>query len=122
MKKILVVDDDPRIRETFQYVLSTSGYESITVANITHAEQVLLTQPVHMVVSDLNLGDDESGLTLLKAIRKTNDTIPVIIFSGSLTPQNEAQLKEARANELLDKGSGIIPVMEKIGSLMAGLV
>ena len=116
--KILVVDDNEKILESFHYALSTSGYESITVSNLIEAHEILSSQYVEAIVLDLDL-NGESGLSFLKKIRKANNKIPVIIFSGSVSHETEVELRKAQANEIVDKAEGIIPVIKKLGVLLS---
>ncbi len=115
--KILLVDDDKRIQKTFQDFLPLDRYELVGASNSIEAQMILSSQPVGLAVLDLNL-NGESGLTLLKTIRKTNQTIPVIVFSGAVSPEIEIQLKEAQADVIIDKSNGILPVLEKIDALL----
>ena len=57
IKKILVVDDDPGLRELLQEYLSSQGYEVQAVANGVEMEQFLQNNPVNLVILDLMMPD-----------------------------------------------------------------
>lgn len=118
MPRVLVVDDNQKVRESFQFALPISGYEAVAVSNFAEAREVLSNQSVAVIILDIDL-NGESGLMFLKTLRKDGLETPVIIFSGSITPQVELDLKEAGANEIIDKGNGILIVIEKAQHLLS---
>lgn len=79
---ILVVDDDPEIREYMRDALAPLGNVS-TAANGEEAIQKIMESPVNLVISDVVMPGMD-GLTLLKTIKNNMDTnhIPVIMLSS----------------------------------------
>src|SRR6202140_762627 len=77
---ILIVDDEPPIRETCAEVAKQSGMKAITVASVEEALEVLENSAVDIVLTDLML-QQTSGLELLNRVRDTNPTMPVIVVS-----------------------------------------
>ena len=86
---ILVVDDEPMLLDLFQEALS-SDYEVLVAKSIAHAVELLQTQPVHMVVTDLNCGLG-SGLDLLRWLQKHRPALlsTSLILSGAYDPDTE---------------------------------
>src|SRR6202521_3059738 len=76
----LIVDDEPTIRETCAEVAKQSGMKAITVASVEEALEVLENSAVDIVLTDLMLRRT-SGLELLKRVRATNPTLPVIVLT-----------------------------------------
>lgn len=81
MAQILVVDDDPRIRNMLQRYLEGEGYVVQMVSNTKQARLVLKQFTINLVLLDLRLGKDD-GLELLREIRAVSKKIGVIILSG----------------------------------------
>lgn len=79
-KKILVVDDDPGLRELLQKYLSSQGYQVSTVEDGLAMEQHIQQEAVDMVILDLML-PGEDGLTLARKL-KARANLPIIILSA----------------------------------------
>jgi len=117
MAKILVVDDEVGIREVVRGALSLKGYEVTTVPGASHALTVIFEEPFDLILLDINL-TDESGITVLKKIKELRDKVPVVIYSGSLTPEFEKEAREAGADETLRKDIGIPQLVEQIDKIV----
>lgn len=79
-KKLLVVDDDPGLRELLQAYLTTQGYEVVAVADGTAMDQYLQQHAVHLVILDLML-PGEDGLSLARKLRASSK-LPIIMLSA----------------------------------------
>src|SRR6266481_6269543 len=77
---ILIVDDEPTIREACAEVAKQSGMKAITVASVEEALEVLDNSAVDIVLTDLML-EQTSGLELLKRIHDTSPMLPVIVLT-----------------------------------------
>src|SRR5258705_10616276 len=77
---ILIVDDEPSIRETCAEVAKQSGMKAITVATAEEALEVLENSAVDIVLTDLML-QQSSGLVLLKRVHDTSPMLPVIVLT-----------------------------------------
>src|SRR5215213_1618582 len=89
MKKILVVDDDKASCELLSEILAAQGWESLT-ANSPETALILSNQTkFDLVISDINLEANLSGLDLLQRLREKSPVILVTGF-GSLEAAVEA--------------------------------
>lgn len=79
-KKLLVVDDDPGLRELLQEYLTSQGFEVIAVADGVEMEQFLRQHDVNLVILDLML-PGEDGLSLARKLR-ANSNLPIIMLSA----------------------------------------
>src|ERR1700675_3279507 len=77
---ILIVDDEPTIREACAAVAQQTGMKATTVASAEEAFEVLENSAVDIVLTDLML-KGRSGLDLLKHVRDTKPTLPVIVLT-----------------------------------------
>lgn len=83
--KILVVDDTTTSRMLLRDALETIGFRNIAVAaDGEQAMQVMMTQPCHLIISDMNM-PKMNGLQLLHAIRtyKPTSRTPFMILTGN---------------------------------------
>ena len=78
--KILVVDDDPDMRDTVRAILEREAYSVTDVATGSEMLAVLQRQEADLIVLDLMLAS-ENGLSLAREIRSVSD-VPIIILSG----------------------------------------
>ena len=77
---VLVVDDDPAVRDSVCVVLESAGYRTLTAENGKSAIAQLSARP-DLVLTDVNMAGS-SGLEVINAIRFGGDNIPVIAMSG----------------------------------------
>ncbi len=81
--EILVVDDEPDIRDLVAGVLSDEGYECRTAGDSTTALAMVDQRRPSVVLLDVWLhGSPMDGLEVLDAIKAREPNLPVIIFSG----------------------------------------
>jgi CheY-like chemotaxis protein len=79
---ILVVDDEPSIRQSTALLLSASGYEVSTAENGFDALLQLERVTPDVIISDLNM-PQMSGFEFLSVVRRRFPEIPVIAISGA---------------------------------------
>lgn len=80
---ILVVDDEPDIRELIGGVLEDEGYEIRLAATAETALEEVRRRAPGLVVLDVWLqGSDMDGLSLLRYLKSIDDLMPVIVISG----------------------------------------
>src|SRR6202048_4901574 len=77
---ILIVDDEPSIRETCAEVARQAGMKAIAVASAEEALEVLENSAVDIVLTDLML-QQTNGLDLLRRVHDTNPTRSVIVLT-----------------------------------------
>ncbi len=79
--KILIVDDEPHIRETISDILTDQNYECINVGDGAEAEKKIMIEDLGAVILDVML-PNKGGLELLDFIRQEFPLLPTIIISG----------------------------------------
>jgi two-component system, OmpR family, response regulator len=80
MDHILVVDDDPDIRQLLRDYLRGMGYHASAAENGAKMKQIINTSKVDLVVLDLML-DGEDGLDITRDLRREQG-VPIIIVSA----------------------------------------
>ena len=78
--KLLVVDDDPELRELTQAYLMKNGFIVNTVESSVGMDEFLSTNDVDLLILDLML-PGEHGLAIAKRLKKKKD-LPIIIVSA----------------------------------------
>jgi DNA-binding response OmpR family regulator len=88
-QRILVVEDDPDIRQLNTEVLTESGYVVDAAEDGVEAWHALNTKPYDLLITDNNM-PIVTGLELIKKLRAEDMTLPVILMSGTL-PEEELE-------------------------------
>jgi len=81
MKKILIVDDEANMRLVLKALLSREGYDVLTAADGLEALEVLASQDVKVVVTDLKMPRLD-GMGLLDRIVRDYPSVPVIMITA----------------------------------------
>ena len=79
-KKILVVDDDPHIREVVLFALEKAGMQAFAAADGSEALRCFDTTHCDLIVLDINMPELD-GLDVCREVRKTSD-IPILFLSA----------------------------------------
>ena len=78
--RLLIVDDEPTVRETCAEVAQQTGMKVVAVGSAEEAFEVLESSAIDIVLTDLML-KETSGLGLLKHIHDNNPGLPVIVLT-----------------------------------------
>jgi CheY-like chemotaxis protein len=79
---ILIVDDEPRVLESFALLLNAKGYDVSTAEDGFDALLQLRRMTPDVIVSDLNM-PQMSGFEFLSVVRRRFPDIPVVAISGA---------------------------------------
>ncbi|MBI4907107.1 MAG: sigma-54-dependent Fis family transcriptional regulator [Acidobacteria bacterium] len=82
MRKILIVEDDPSVRETLiTFLQDCEGYNVDSASSTAEAMTKLGNDSYPIVISDVYL-DERTGLDILRAAKSSNPDCSVILMSG----------------------------------------
>ncbi|MGA8032086.1 MAG: two-component system response regulator OmpR [Casimicrobiaceae bacterium] len=79
--KILVVDDDVRLRDLLTRYLSEQGFQVAALPDATQLDKKLQRDPPHLVVLDLML-PGEDGLSVCRRLRGAGESVPIIMLTA----------------------------------------
>ncbi|WP_339720587.1 two-component system response regulator OmpR [uncultured Paraglaciecola sp.] len=79
--KILVVDDDMRLRSLLERYLVEQGYQVRAAGNSEQMDRLLERENFHLMVLDLML-PGEDGLTICRRLRQKENEIPIIMLTA----------------------------------------
>ena len=80
-KHLLVVDDDPKLRELLRRYLADNQFEVSLAQDGPAMNRLLQRQPVDLIVLDLML-PGEDGLSIVRRLRGAGDATPVIMLTA----------------------------------------
>ena len=106
-KRILIVEDEPLTAFDNETMLGDAGYEVVaTVDDLDEALKVLDREEVHLILSDVRLRKDQTGIDLARAAKERR--VPTLFATGHsyagaaevavgclLKPYTERQLMKA---------------------------
>jgi DNA-binding NtrC family response regulator len=99
---VLVVDDEPALREVLSLRIADWGCEVRTAADVAEAERELDRNPPDIVLCDVVLPGG-SGLDLLKRIKKQDERIPVVMITAHGDIDIAVEAMKAGAADFLTK-------------------
>jgi len=79
--KILVVDDDPRLRDLLRRYLGEQGFNVYVAENATAMNKLWVRERFDLLVLDLML-PGEDGLSICRRLRGSNDRTPIIMLTA----------------------------------------
>jgi DNA-binding response OmpR family regulator len=102
MAKILVIDDEPGIRDLLDTLLSRKGYDVVLAENGWKGLEVFRRERPDVLVLDLKMPGMD-GIMVLKQIRSVDPKLPVIILTGAGTPETEQRVRAMGVTEYVEK-------------------
>jgi len=101
-KSVLIVEDEPIIRETLAEFLMGEGFEVRTAANATEAIRVAQERDFDVGICDIQLPDGD-GIRVLKQLHRINPAMFVMIISAYPSVETAVEAFTAGAFEYLVK-------------------
>jgi two-component system response regulator (stage 0 sporulation protein F) len=94
MENILIVDDQPCVRQLVSEELIDEGYGVETVGDAESLRRHLISSRPDLVLLDLYL-DESDGFSLLHDIKRTHPDLPVLIFTAYDSFRDDPRLSQA---------------------------
>jgi len=100
--RVLVVDDEPNLRELLRIVLEGEDYEVREAASYADAAQILTREQFDLVICDIYLPDG-SGLDLVRTFHATRPQTAFVVVTAHTTPAHAVTALREGAVEYLSK-------------------
>ena len=118
---ILIVDDDPTIRDMYEQRFQKAGFEVIVASNGDEGMKQALTHRPKAILLDIMM-PTKGGLGTLEVLKTMPETkdIPVVVFTAYPADQYKETSQRTGAAHFLSK-SEVMPgeVVEKVQALLA---
>ena len=114
--KVLVVDDDPSVRESVSKVLNAAGYESLLAADGEEALAQFDSNEIALLVLDLGL-PIKNGWDVFERITRENPLLPIVIITGQVEQYDVAVA--AGVGALMEKPLDALQLLHTIRELLA---
>jgi CheY-like chemotaxis protein len=116
-KHILIVDDEPDIRELLSDFLRSSEYRVTAVSSQAGALAAVREELPDLVISDLQL-EDADGLEMIAKLRVLLPDKPVMLLTGVLfDPRAIDAVLTAKVTCYLEKTSSLARILETVARL-----
>lgn len=99
---ILIIDDEPDLREILRVQLEEVGYQIIEAGTGRKARKRISTNLPSLILLDLNLPDEE-GISILKWVREQYSAIETIVITGVGTIEEAVKCVKLGAFDFLEK-------------------
>lgn len=116
-KKILVVDDDLRLRSLLERYLKEQGYMVRAVSDSEQMDRFLERENYHLLVLDLML-PGEDGLSICKRLRSSENNIPIIMLTAKGDEVDKIIGLELGADDYLSKPFNPRELLARIKAVM----
>ncbi|HVJ11089.1 MAG TPA: sigma-54 dependent transcriptional regulator [Burkholderiales bacterium] len=104
--QVLVVDDEPDIRELLELTLTKMGLGVQAVGSIAEAKERLKAEHYDLCLTDMRLGDGE-GLELVRHIAASAADLPVAVITAFGSTENAVAALKAGAFDYVSKPVGL---------------
>ncbi|WP_205341829.1 two-component system response regulator OmpR [Denitrificimonas caeni] len=101
-EKILIVDDDERLRRLLERFLTEQGFRVRGVENAEQMDRVLARELFNLVVLDLMM-PGEDGLSVCRRLRESNNQVPIIMLTAKGDEASRIHGLELGADDYLAK-------------------
>ena len=101
-QKILILDDDARIRDLLRRYLSQEGFEVALAEDGKALNRIMLRDAVDLIVLDLMM-PGEDGLSVCRRLRAANDRTPIIMLTAKGEDVDRIVGLEVGADDYLGK-------------------
>ena len=102
VKHILIVDDEPDIRELLEITLSRMNLEPTAASNLNDAKNLLANQPIDLCLTDMKLPDG-NGIELVTHIQDVYPDIPVAVITAYGSMETAIKALKAGAFDFVSK-------------------
>src|SRR5476649_2716728 len=115
--KIMVVDDDVRLRDLLRRYLTEQGFNVFTAENATAMNKLWLRERYDLLVLDLML-PGEDGLSICRRLRGAGDHTPIIMLTAKGEDVDRIVGLEMGADDYLPKPFNPRELVARIGAVL----
>jgi len=120
MRKLLVVDDEPKIREMIAAALEQEDRQIALAESGEQALALVKQQPPHLIIADVKM-NGMSGLELLEQVKASWPQTAVLLLTGYDDDAIEQQAKALGASGIIHKPLTIPEVRQTINAVLEAI-
>lgn len=115
--KILIVEDDPQMRELIERGLTADGYETHAVDNGVDALIAVSTEEFALAAIDVML-PQMSGFEICRRIRQSGSSIPLLLLTARNAVEDRVFGLDAGADDYLTKPFAFVELSARVRALL----
>ncbi len=116
-KKILVIEDEPNIRELVLYNLKTNGYDCIAAEDGIMGITMVHREKPDLILLDIML-PEKNGFEICKELREEGNNTPIIMMTAKTEESDKVQGLDYGADDYISKPFGIREMMARIKAVL----
>ena len=116
MKRILIVDDDKKIRRIYTTLLDLEGYKVQEASSADEANEILKREKIDLTLLDIKM-PEAGGDTMYEVMKTFHRKSKVIV--ASVYPLDEQKSIISGADDYFDKSQGVDILLAKIKKVLA---
>ncbi len=117
MQKVLIVDDEPDIRELLEITLGRMHLETQSAADLDSARKLLRKEDFHLCLTDMRLPDGD-GLELVKDIQADYPHIPVAVITAHGSTETAITALKSGAFDFVSKPVDLIKLRSLVNTAL----
>jgi len=117
--RILVVDDEEKIRELLDEILSEEGYQVTTAEDAAHAREARRGRNFDLTLLDIWMPDTD-GISLLKEWADAGSLGPVVMMSGHGTVDTAVEATQLGALDFIEKPLSLSQLLRTVSRVLSG--
>lgn len=117
MKKILIIEDEPNIRELVRYNLKANGYECIEAEDGYMGVSMVHKEKPDLILLDIML-PRKNGYDICKELREEGNKTPIIMLTAKTEEIDKVLGLELGADDYISKPFGIRELMARIKAVL----
>ena len=117
MKKILIIEDEPNIRELILYNLQANGYEGIQAEDGIMGITMVHTEKPDLILLDIML-PGKNGYDICRELRGEGNNTPIIMLTAKNEEIDKVLGLEFGADDYISKPFGIRELMARIKAVL----
>lgn len=119
MKKasILIVDDEKNVSQLLDKVIAKQGYATYSASSAREALDMINVHHIDIVISDIKM-PEMSGIELLKAVKKLDTSIEVILITAFATLETAVEALKMGARDYITKPFNLEEVFQAIDRIV----
>jgi len=112
MNRILVIDHEPDLRNSYDRLLRRQGYRVVTAGSRAEGLRLVI-EPPRLVISDLRLPDGD-GLDIIRAAKAIHPPVPVIVVTSFASAASRRAARASGAAAFLTKPFSASELLELV--------
>jgi two-component system, NtrC family, response regulator PilR len=101
--RLLIVDDEKNLRATLSYIFLKEGFEVLEASNFTEGLAAVQRNSPDVILCDIRMKEDGSGLDLLRRVREEGLQTPIIMITAHTSTEDAVEAMKRGAIDYISK-------------------